>query len=115
MKVRCGMCGAHNNGVHPDLADEYLCGFCTDLRDRAIKMLTGGQGGYREDRHGRRAYRLAVVLNEHPDAELVSCSDEKTGQRFGEAIHRRGLCCKIGHTSHKYQLWAVWPAIGATS
>lgn len=54
------------------------------------------------------AYR--VVLAEHPEAIVVTCADERTGVRFGNAARRRGMCRKIGGARQPrwYQAWATW-------
>ncbi len=57
--------------------------------------------------HGQ-IQRLYYILLEHPDAWVEKCADEKTGRRFGWAKKRHGRCEKIGSSTCKYQLWAVW-------
>ena len=54
--------------------------------------------------------KYRAVLTEHPDAIVVTCADERTGKRFGNAIRRRGMCCKIGGARQPrwYQVWATW-------
>jgi hypothetical protein len=54
------------------------------------------------------AYR--AVLKDHPDAVVVTCADERTGVRFGQAARRRGMCRKIGGARQPrwYQAWATW-------
>lgn len=60
----------------------------------------------------RRAATLAEVLSAHPDAALAFCGDERTGQRFGLAQKRSGRCRKIGRTTYRHQVWAVWAGEG---
>ena len=76
-------------------------------REQAVTMLDA-EHGYTERYHGGRADKLASVLTAHPDARLVSCADEKTGQRFGQAKRRAGRCQKIGRTTFERQFWADW-------
>jgi hypothetical protein len=54
------------------------------------------------------AYR--AVLAEHPEAVVVTCADERTGVRFGNASRRHGMCRKIGGARQPrwYQAWATW-------
>ena len=54
------------------------------------------------------AYR--AVLAEHPEAVVVTCADERSGCRFGNAARRRGMCIKIGGARQPrwYQAWATW-------
>lgn len=74
-------------------------------------------------RQAGRVARLAEVLRAHPDARLVRCADERSGQRYGQARSRAGRCAKIGVTrwtpsnppGDSYQLWAVWGDAGAQS
>jgi hypothetical protein len=84
---------------------------------QAVEMIRAVLGRYSDYRDGTRARKLAAVLAEHPEARLVKCADERTGQRFGAAACRRGRCEKIGHTGFQmrghghmrpYQLWAEW-------
>ena len=58
--------------------------------------------------HNGQIMRLKTVLDKHPSAILVGCSDERTGQRFGNAKCRAGRAAKIGQSTFFYQLWAVW-------
>ena len=83
--------------------------------DKAVEMLRAIQGDYHPFRHGPRLLQLRKVLETHPNARLVKCRDENTGQRFGRARCRTGQAVKIGSTSWSptyrgkpYQLWAVW-------
>ena len=54
--------------------------------------------------------RYREVLQKHPSAIVLFCSDEKTGQRFGRARKRAGQCQKIGgaRQPYWYQAWATW-------
>jgi len=54
------------------------------------------------------AYR--AVLAEHPEAVVVTCADERSGCRFGNAARRHGMCKKIGgcRQPRYYQAWATW-------
>lgn len=83
--------------------------------DRALQLLQEVQGEFHPFRHGQRLRALRRVLEEHPEAWLVRCADERTGRRFGQAVCRRGHAVKIGqtgwngpHGTPPYQLWAVW-------
>ena len=82
-------------------------------RGRAVQLLALAGYRYNPARHGQRLARLVGVLNEHPDARVESCSDERTGVRYGNAVCRKGRCARIGGTAFRYQLWAVWTDGGA--
>ena len=69
---------------------------------------------WRPARQMKRVARLKSVLRKHPNTELVCCAGERTGDRFGRRLCRRGRCARIGYTSWDgagsgYQIWAVWP------
>ena len=76
----------------------------TPLELRAYRMLLDNESTISPG----RIRKLAAVLAAHPSPKLEYCSDEKTGTRYGNAKCRRGRAAKIGYSSHKYQLWAVW-------
>ena len=65
--------------------------------------------GERPQRVGQLYYATAV-LQAHPNAVLIECADERTGQRFGQAHKRAGQCEKLGGARQPrwYQLWASW-------
>lgn len=59
--------------------------------------------------------KLQSVLSEHPEAIVIRCGDENTGERFGKSAKRQGLCQKIGSGGRNkgfkcpaYQVWASW-------
>jgi len=58
--------------------------------------------------HKHRRERLQQILVEHPDAVAIMCSDERTGQRFGNSLRRVGRCVKLGYTTMEHQVWASW-------
>jgi hypothetical protein len=58
--------------------------------------------------HKRRRERFEHILTEHPDAVVIMCSDENTGERFGNALRRVGRCVKLGYTTMDHQVWASW-------
>ena len=58
--------------------------------------------------HRNRRERLEETLAKHPDAVVLVCSDERTGQRFGAALRRVGQCVKLGYTTMDHQVWASW-------
>ncbi len=49
-------------------------------------------------------------LTEHAAGllRIETCSDEKTGVRYGLARKRVGRCARLGGTTYQYQVWAVW-------
>jgi len=55
-----------------------------------------------------RRERFERVLEEHPDAIVIRCADENTGQRFGNSLRRVGQCIKLGYTTMGHQVWASW-------
>ena len=55
-----------------------------------------------------RMARLQDVLEQHESVTLHVCGDEHTGARFGNAQCRRGRAKKIGSSTFKYHVWAVW-------
>ena len=81
------------------------------FRARAIELLSDVPGGVTPG----RVAKLARLLESHQFRGVVLkvCADERTGVRFGNAKCRRsssGERCaeKIGRTTYKYQVWAVW-------
>lgn len=56
----------------------------------------------------RRRVTIAVVREEHPEAVVIACADEKSGARFGRAAVRRGMAIKIGYTTYDHQIWVSW-------
>ena len=65
-----------------------------------------------------RVQKLAHIMMDLDDESLrrlrlETCSDERTGARYGRAKCRAGRCAKIGGGQHgtpyAFQIWAVWP------
>lgn len=56
----------------------------------------------------QRLRKLVALLACHDGVTLHTCSDEWTGERFGQAKCRRGRSSKIGRSTYRYQLWATW-------
>ena len=76
----------------------------SNISEELVRM-TGNSARYQKQRIGK----LEDLLKSFPTVELHKCSDEKTGQRFGNAQCRLGRAFKIGYTTNRYQLWAVIP------
>lgn len=74
-----------------------------------LEQLTRCRGGSNASRIGRILGAAATLTDEElARAYFVTCADEKTGRRFGDATCRAGRCMKIGSTTYSYQLWLVW-------
>ncbi len=76
--------------------------------EKATEMYRASDPDYHPTRHALRIEKLAAVLANHPEARLEWCGDENTGRRYGRAKCRAGRCAKIGHTTYRQQVWAVW-------
>ena len=75
--------------------------------------------GVTEGKTDRRIELAQEQINKLSPEELQrvrieECSDEKTGQRYGQAEVRRGRAVKIGGggrnkgSRYAYQVWLVW-------
>ena len=80
-------------------------GSCPQLEQRARVLLATVPGGATPG----RVAKLVAVLAEHPQVQLETCADERTGTRYGEATCRAGRATKLGYRTNHYQVWAVWP------
>lgn len=80
-------------------------GSCPQLEQSARALLATVPDGATPG----RVAKLVTVLAEHPQAQLETCADERTGARYGEAACRAGRAVKLGYSTNHYQIWAVWP------
>lgn len=80
-----------------------------EIHAHLLMRLGRMKGGATMERQRKLSTALAgLSLDQLRRAQFSTCSDEKTGSRFGAAKCRRGRCAKIGHRTFEYQLWLDW-------
>jgi len=87
---------------------------CEHALHRLLGELARVDGGWTAG----RIHKLWSVIDFMPYSDLkkarvVTCADESSGRRFGEADKRRGRCKKLGGGGRRtgswaYQVWLDW-------